>query len=121
MLLKGEDAEKEDKAPILLPGHGMAGKLLGLRRGATKVRAGCPGTDGSGSPTTSFTPAWGLPALQGSGPVSPSPCPLVAKRPWGICTPSVLGEEKRGQHTPVPPHRELEYCCRTRLGAPWVL
>lgn len=52
---QGEDAEEEDEAPILLPGHGLSGKLLGLRWRATHVRAGCTQTGGCGCPTANLT------------------------------------------------------------------
>lgn len=57
---QGEDAEEEDEAPILLPGHELSGELLGLRWRATHVRAGCTQTGSCGCPTTFQTLALNL-------------------------------------------------------------
>lgn len=72
-------------------------------------------------PPTAFALAWGLPALQDLGPVSPSPCLLVAKRSQGICIPSTLGEEEGGCRTLVPSYCKLEYCSAAGQAEPaWV-
>lgn len=71
---QGEDAEEEDEAPILLPGHGLSGKLLGLQWRATHVRAGCTQTGGCGCPTTNLT--LNLASLVPKAPPSYSVAPL---------------------------------------------
>nr|XP_047933336.1 serine--pyruvate aminotransferase isoform X2 [Anser cygnoides] len=74
---KGEDAEEEDKAPVLLPGHGLAGELLGLRRQATHVPP-------HGAHQQLLEPAGGLGHAGGAGPGE------------------VVGEAPGQLHPPVP-------------------
>ncbi|XP_066858539.1 alanine--glyoxylate aminotransferase isoform X4 [Anser cygnoides] len=76
-LCQGEDAEEEDKAPVLLPGHGLAGELLGLRRQATHVPP-------HGAHQQLLEPAGGLGHAGGAGPGE------------------VVGEAPGQLHPPVP-------------------